>query len=343
MRTIQGRPLIKIGIDVEAPLIGSIAFGLIDRGTNIVQVRPVSYCNLCCIMCSTDAGPCSRWRQAEYWVDLDLIVEWFKGIVKFKGGKHIEAHIDTVGEPTLYSRLIDLIQELKSISGVEVVSMQTHGQNLSVDKVEDLEDAGLDRVNLSVDALDPELARYIQGAKWYNVEKVISVAEYLVQNTRIDLHVAPILLKGINDEEIPRIIKWALEIGAGKRWPPLGIQKYVPHRHGRKPKNVKVMSWSEFWAYLKNLERRFNVKLIPSMEDFGIKRMNILPIPFKVGEKVRVKVVAPGWLKSEKLAVDMKYLRTITIIRADHIPLGSKVNVRIIRNKHNIYIAEPLV
>ena len=343
MKTIQGRPLVRIGVDVEAPLIGSIAFGLIDRGTNIIQVRPVSFCNLCCIMCSTDAGPCSRWRQAEYWVDLDLIVEWFKGLVKFKGCKHIEAHIDTVGEPTLYSKLIDLVQELKNINGVEVVSMQTHGQNLSVDKVEELEDAGLDRVNLSIDTLDPRLAKYIQGAAWYNIEKVISVAEYLVQNTKIDLHVAPIWLKGVNDNEIPKIIRWALRIGAGKKWPPLGIQKYVPHKHGRKPRNVEVMSWKEFWTYLRRLERMFNVKLIPSMEEFGIRRMNILPTPFRRGEKVRVKVIAPGWLKSEKLAVDLKNLRTITIVRANHIPLDSKVNVRIIRNKHNIYIAEPLV
>lgn len=343
MKTIQGRSLVRIGVDVDVPLIGSIAFGLIDRGTNVIQVRPVSFCNLCCIMCSTDAGPCSRWRQSEYWVALDILVSEFKRLVKFKGSKHIEAHIDTVGEPTLYSKLIDLVQELKDIRGVEVVSMQTHGQNLSVDKINELEDAGLDRINLSIDALDKQLAQHIQGAAWYNVEKIMGLAEYVAKNTKIDLHIAPILLKGINEHEIPKIIGWALKIGAGKKWPPLGIQKYIPHKHGRKPKNVKVMGWKEFWSYLRDLEKRFNVKLIPSMDDFGFRKMRILPTPYKVGNKVKVKVVTYGWLKSEKLAVDVRNLRTITIVKADHIPLDAKVNVRIIRNKHNIYIAEPLI
>jgi uncharacterized Fe-S cluster-containing radical SAM superfamily enzyme len=39
------------------PLVGHIAFGVIDRGTNIIQVRPTSLCNLNCIFCSVDAGP----------------------------------------------------------------------------------------------------------------------------------------------------------------------------------------------------------------------------------------------------------------------------------------------
>lgn len=343
MHIIQGKPLVRVGIDTELPLIGSVAFGLIDRGTNIIQIRPISFCNLNCIMCSTDAGPCSRWRQAEYWVDLDLIIEWFKVLVKFKGSKCIEAHIDTVGEPTLYSKLIDLVQRLKDIKGVDVVSMQTHGQNLSYEKVENLAEAGLNRINLSIDALDSQLAKYIQGAEWYNVNKVIEVTEYILRNTNIDVHIAPVFLKGINDGEIPKIIMWALKIGAGKRWPPLGIQKYIVHKHGRKPKKVKVMSWKEFWNHLKNLEMKYKVKLIPTMKDFGIKRMPILPKPYRVGDKVKVKIITYGWLKSEKIAVDMRNLRSITVLNAEDIPVEAKVYVRIIRNKHNIYVARPCI
>jgi len=43
----------------DIPLFGCIAFGIIDRGTNVLQVRPISECPLACIFCSTDAGPYS--------------------------------------------------------------------------------------------------------------------------------------------------------------------------------------------------------------------------------------------------------------------------------------------
>ena len=88
-------------INEEIPLLGCIAFGIIDRGTNLLQIRPISTCPLSCIFCSTDAGPKSRIRQSEYIVPLDYIVEEFKRIVKFKGAFRIEAHIDTVGDLSL--------------------------------------------------------------------------------------------------------------------------------------------------------------------------------------------------------------------------------------------------
>ena len=42
------------------PLVGHVAFGIIDRGTNLLQIRPTSLCPLSCIFCSVDAGPRSN-------------------------------------------------------------------------------------------------------------------------------------------------------------------------------------------------------------------------------------------------------------------------------------------
>ena len=242
-----GRPIIRVTYESGIPLIGCIAFGLIDRGTNTIQVRPTSLCPLSCIFCSTDAGPRSRRRQAEYIVELEYLVDGFRKLVKFKGEYGIEAHIDTVGDPLTYPKIADLVQELRDTKGVEVISMQTHGYLLDEKIINDLSDAGLDRINLSIDALDPELARYISGTPTYNVERIMELAEYITKNTNIDLLIAPVWVLGINDEEIPKIIEFALRIGAGKKWPALGIQKYIPHKRGRKPKGVKPMTWREFY------------------------------------------------------------------------------------------------
>ena len=340
---IQGRDFVRIGDDVEAPLMGSIAFGVIDRGTNIIQVRPVSYCILNCIFCSTDAGPRSRWRWAEYRVAKDALVEALREIARFKGGKGLEAHIDTVGDPLLYDKLPELVQEIKDIPGYEVVSLQTHGPTLTYRLADELAAAGLDRINLSIDTLDPEKARLLQGAPYYDVRRVAEVAEYTLRSTSLDITLAPLLLPGYNDEDIPKIVEWGKKIGVGKRSPDYGIQLYLRHRHGRHPPGVRRMRWSTFYRLLKKWERGYGVKLVLREEDFGIRKMRMTPIPYKVGEKVRVQIVARGWLRGEWLAVPLRGPpRTITVIdEAGELGPGQRLSVRVIKNKHNIYLARP--
>jgi len=337
---VQNRDLVRVGKDVELPLIGTVAFGVIDRGTNLIQVRPVSFCVLSCIFCSTDAGPRSRWRQAEYIVDLDLLIDWIKAIVKFKG-TDIEAHVDTVGDPLLYHKLPDLIHELKSIDGIRVVSLQTHAATLTTKLADELAAAGLDRINLSIDTLDSNKAVYLTATSWYRVEKVMNITEYVIRNTDTDVMLAPLLLPGINDHDIPEIIEWGLKVGVGKKFPPFGIQKFLRHKHGRIPRGIKKMGWREFNTYLRKLEEKYRVKLLLSEKDFAIKKTRTVPVIYEVGRKVKVKVVAPGWLRNEWLAVPVgrEESRTITVI-GKSLSVGSKLSVRIISNKHNIYLAE---
>jgi len=336
-RACPRRQIYRIAEDSEIPLVGCIAFGLIDRGTNVIQVRPISTCVLSCIFCSTDAGPNSRWRQTEYVVDLDYIIEEFEKIVKYKGCKRIEAHIDTVGDPTTYPQLVELIQKISEINGVEVVSMQTHGVLLNEKLIDELADAGLSRINLSIDAMDSELAKTLAGTESYSLAHIIEVAKYIAESSPIDLLIAPVWVPKINDHEIPKIIQFAKNIGAGKKWPPLGIQKYEAHKFGRKPRNVKPMSWKKFYSELRKMERKFKVKLVLRREDFDIVKLPMLPSPFKLYEKVKARIVAPGWLRGEKIAVARG--RVLTIVDADDIPLDTTVYARIIRVKHNIYIA----
>ena len=323
----------------EWPLIGHIAFGLIDRGTNLIQVRPVTTCPLCCVFCSVDVGPCSRRRQVEYVVELDHIVEWFAEVAKFKGSRDIQAHIDTVGDPLTYPELVELVQALSEVEGVSVISLETHGPLLTERVVDELEAAGLTRINLSIDSLDPNLAKELAGVSWFDVTRVAELAEYIARCTSLDLIITPVWVPGLNDREIPRIIEFATRIGAGKRCPPLGIQKYEAHKHGRKPRGVKPMSWGAFYAKLREWERAYGVKLVLRPEDFGIRRAKELPLAMRRGEVVRAKVVGPGWLRGQALAVARGRVVTVVGVR-DHEPLvGQWVKVRVLRVKHNIYVA----
>jgi len=333
------RKIIKV--PTEWPLLGHIAFGLIDRGTNVIQVRPITTCPLCCIFCSVDAGPCSRRRQAEYVVELDHLVEWFKFIVSYKGANRVQAHIDTVGDPLTYPMLVDLVQALSEIEEVSVISLETHGPLLNEKIIDELDAAGLSRINLSIDSLDPELARRMAGVDWLDINKILAIAEYIARDTKLDLIITPVWVPKLNDQEIPKIIEFALRIRAGKRCPPLGIQKYEAHKYGRKPKGVKPMTWREFYAKLRELEKAYNVKLILSPEDFGIYKTIQIPLAFKKYETVKVKIVERGWLRNQVIGIARDRLVSVVGLRnnteADAL-IGQNVKVKILRVKHNIYI-----
>jgi uncharacterized Fe-S cluster-containing radical SAM superfamily enzyme len=327
--------LFKITRESGIPLIGCLYFGIIDRGTNLLQVRPSCSCNLNCPFCSVDAGPCSKTRVTNFEVELKYLVEEVKKVAEFKG-KGVECHIDSPGEPMLYPHIVELVKELKKIPQVAVVSMQTNGTLLDAQKIEELESAGLDRINLSMMALDAKLAKKLAGYDWYDVEKIKNVAK-LIAASKIDLLIAPVYLPKINDAEIPKLIKFAKEIGAGKSWPAIGIQKFEKYKLGRKPKGVGIQNWWRFYNQsIKSWEKEFGQKLILQPKDFGIEKREMLPTVLEKGEKVNVEIKAPGWLKGEMLGVTRE--RVVSVLNC--LKKEGQLRVKILSNKHNIYVAE---
>jgi len=323
------------------PLIGHIAFGLIDRGTNLIQIRPFTGCPLSCIFCSVDAGPRSRNRVTEYIVNYKHILYWFERIARYKNIRSIQAYIDGVGDPSGYPRIIELISELNNLPYTASVVLETRGIFLDERIVSEFDEIGLERINLSIDTLNRDKAKFLTDTSWYDVEKIIKIAKYIVENTSIDLLIAPIWIPGINDKDIIQIINFALNIGAGKRCPPLGIQKYEIHKYGRKIRGVKALSWKMFYKKLMDWEEEYGVKLILKPSDFGIFKSKSFPLKFNKGEKVVLKIVGPGWLRNEWLAIGRERIVTV-LARNVYLPIGSEVLAEIVRNKDNIYLAKLL-
>jgi len=322
----------------DIPLVGSLYFGIIDRGTSLLQVRPSCGCNLNCPFCSVDAGPESTTRATSYEVEMVYLAEAVGEIAGFKG-PGVECHIDSPGEPLMYPYLPELIATLRRIHEVSVISLQTNGTLLTTAKIAALEGAGLDRINLSLHALDPAIARFLAGTESYDSEKITDAARAVVRS-RIDLLIAPVFIPGINDAEIPKLIRFAREIGAGKRFPPLGIQKFEHYRYGRSPKGVKAQSWWQFYNQsIKPWEREFGIKLkLDSVRDFGMVRRPFIPLVFSKGEKVTVEIRAPGWIHGEMLGVARD--RVVSIYNCPK--ESGHVKVKIVAVKHNIYVGVPV-
>ncbi|ALL01898.1 hypothetical protein Pyrde_1855 [Pyrodictium delaneyi] len=328
-------------VEKPLPLMGVIQFGVIDRGTNVLQVRPTTICPLSCVFCSVDAGPGSRARRAEYIVDPRWLAEWVEEVAREKGVA-VEALIDGVGDPFAYPWLPTLVRLLKETGVVASVAAETHGETLTRELVDRLEEAGLDRVNLSIETLNPEKARRLAGTLWYDVERVRRLAEYIARETSIDLHVTPVWLPGVNDEDIVEIIEWAYRIGAGKRWPPVTVQKYIAHRHGRRPPGVREPSWDEYWEWIRELEKRTGKRLTWSMEEWGMRYAPRVRHPLRRGQVAKLQVVGPGWLRGELLAATLDMRRLVTLVGARGLKPGELVLARIIRDRDGIFIARPL-
>lgn len=328
LHRITRRELVFITKESGIPLLGHSAFGIIDRGTNLLQVRCITGCNLSCIFCSVDEGRGSKTRQTDFIVDPDYILEELSKVAEFKGDG-VEIHLDAQGEPALYPYLEYLAERVWEIREVSVVSMQSNGVPLNEERINALE-GNVTRINLSISALSEEKAKILHG-KHYPLRKVLEVAE-LIANSKIDLLVAPVWVPGYNDEEIPKIVEFALEVGAGKRYPPLGIQKYIPYRYGRKV--GKSMSFREFYSKLSELEREYGIKLILKPEDFGMEKRPRLPNPFKKGEVARGRIVANGRMIGEKLVVSRN--RSVAVYTDK--PIGDYVEFEVVSTKDGIVV-----
>ena len=315
------------------PLIGTNYFGLIDRGTNIIEVKPITSCNISCIFCSVDEGPYSK-RKTDFVVEKDYIVNELRKIVEFKKSDNIDAHINAQGEPTLYADMIDLVRDIMSIKGVKRSSIDTNGTLLSKQYVDELADAGLTRINLSLNALDPEKAQKLAGHP-YNLSKVMEIARYIP--TKMDLIIAPVWVPGFNDEELPKLAKFAEEIGAGKNCPPIGIQNLLNYRFGRNP--IETVSMEQFYTKMSELEAKHNIKLAFDKSAFNVEDLPELPKPFKKGQIIEAEIVLPGRIGNEKLAAAKERLISVPNCYRE---IGEKVKLRIKRTKHNIFLGELL-
>jgi cyclic pyranopterin phosphate synthase len=110
----------------------------------------------------------------------------------------------TGGEPLVRKGVYDFLAELTRISGLKDVSLTTNGIYL-VDNIERIRSAGISRINISLDTLNPKKYRQITGRDTFaRVWKGIETAQ--------DMGFAPIklnvvALNGVNDDELVDMAK----------------------------------------------------------------------------------------------------------------------------------------
>jgi cyclic pyranopterin phosphate synthase len=116
----------------------------------------------------------------------------------------------TGGEPALRPGLVGIVRRLAMLSPRAELSMTTNGVSLR-HHAQELRDAGLNRVNVSLDTLSPD--RFARITRRHRVDDVIAGLGAAKAAGFAPVKVNAVLLRGINDDEAPRLLRWCLERG----------------------------------------------------------------------------------------------------------------------------------
>lgn len=204
------------------------------RRIDYLRISVTDRCNLRCIYCMPSQGI----RPVEYkeilrYEEIIRIVR----IASLLGVKKVRL---TGGEPLRRRDITFLIKGISSIDGITEIGLTTNGLLLGK-YAHSLKEAGLTRINVSLDSLDPSRYREITGGG--DIETVLRGIEEaeMAGLTPISINMVPV--KGINEDEIEAFAGLTLEkpyrirfiefmpIGAREFWSP---ERYVPEEDIRK-------------------------------------------------------------------------------------------------------------
>ena len=334
--------LIIIDRESNVPLFGLDFLGVLDRATNVLEVKPITICNLHCKYCFVSAGDYDR----NFSIEKDYLVEWIKKAIELKNDDKIEIHLAAYGEVLLYNELIELISDLRNIPKIETISMQSNGLLLNKKNINELENAGLDRLNISLNSMDENECADYCGVKKYNLKHLLQVFDLVLQS-KIELLIAPVWFKGINDEGVLDVVKYVKsQEEKGYHWPKLrmGIQNYLTYRTGRKIKKARMRDFAYFYKLLNNMEKEYKIKLKLGPKDFNIHKTNAIYPPVRLGDKRTVEIIMKGRWKNEYIAL-FDDIWAVKILSKEKIPIKKGIKVKFIKSslRGNLLTAIPTI
>jgi cyclic pyranopterin phosphate synthase len=133
------------------------------RSIDYLRISVTDRCNLRCLYCMPEEGV--PWKPHDTMLTLEEIIRLVQ-IAASEGFKRIRL---TGGEPLVRLGIVDLIREIVAIPGIESVAMTTNGILLPK-MANSLRQAGLSRVNISLDTLDPQ--QFTKITRWGNIKDV---------------------------------------------------------------------------------------------------------------------------------------------------------------------------
>lgn len=194
------------------------------RAVKYLRVSVTDRCNFRCRYCMPEEGVAFAPRQAVLgFEEITRIVRAFTrlGITRVRL---------TGGEPLLRRDFVDLTRMIAAVPGVEDLALSTNGFLLPP-IARELREAGLRRVNISLDSLDP--ARFRDLTRYGSVERVLEAVDAAKAAGFAPVKLNAVVIKGYNDDELPALVRYAQAKGALLRfieYMPIGVDGFWSDR-----------------------------------------------------------------------------------------------------------------
>ncbi len=194
-------------------VMGTMPTDLMGRGLRDLRISVTDRCNFRCRYCMPVEvfGPGYAFMPKDELLSFEEIVTLTTALAPLGIGK---VRL-TGGEPLLRRGLDDLIAMLAAIEGVNDIAITTNGILLA-HHAEALALAGLSRVTVSLDALDPVIFAKMNGVG-AKVERVLAGISS-AQAFGLPVKVNAVIQRGVNEGEILPLARWAKSTGVDLRY-----------------------------------------------------------------------------------------------------------------------------
>ena len=179
------------------------------RHINYLRISLTDHCNLRCVYCMPTHG-------LTFLPNRDLLTaEEIEVIARAAVNSGFHKFRLTGGEPTLRPDLVDIVGRIARTPGVADLAMTTNGIRLT-ELAQDLKAAGLKRVNVHIDTLNPERLPLLM--RWGKLEKLWAGLEAAEAAGLQPIKINCVVTRGYNEEDVVDIARLALDRGWGVRF-----------------------------------------------------------------------------------------------------------------------------
>lgn len=176
----------------------------LGRPLRDLRLSVIEACNFRCPYCMpADRVPDDHGLDAASRLSFDEIETLVRGFV----GAGVTKLRLTGGEPLLRKRLPELIARLSAIAGMDDIALTTNG-SLLASQARALREAGLHRVTVSLDALDPPLFETLSGGRG-NVAEVLKGIEAAQAAGFGPIKLNCVVQRGINEDQVLPLVEFA--------------------------------------------------------------------------------------------------------------------------------------
>ncbi len=178
-----------------------MAYDRFGRNIHYLRISLTDHCNLRCVYCMPEDmtfRPNAEMLQDD---EVLLLVRLFASL----GFDKIRL---TGGEPTVRAHVVDLVREIAAVPGIRSLSMTTNGVLLGK-LAQPLKDAGLQRVNISLDTLDT--LRFKKITRWGSFDQVWEGIQASEAAGLTPVKLNAVVVRGFNDQDIAGMAALTLE------------------------------------------------------------------------------------------------------------------------------------